>query len=342
MLQLKNASPFVPAIAVFPNKDAVDTLYVVVKATFTLHPRLALAVKPAPPVLTDEYWGDPESSSLKYASELHIGKPATDVVLVGKAWAPRGTPVPETAVMVSVAGRRKVVRVSGDRVWRSGGGFSAPEPFTSMPLVFERAFGGTHAVSEKGPVLAETRNPVGVGFLGKRARSEMTGKKLPNLEDPRGLLERAGDLSPPACFGFVAPSWSPRLSFAGTYDEAWEKKRAPYLPADFNPRFFNCATPELAFDKFLVGGEPVELLGVSQRGPLSFNLPRCRPRAEVHIAGATQQPPFNLETVLIEPEENRICLSWRAELGCDKKALKVELVTVQVDGLDDLPREAKA
>ena len=69
-------------------------------------------------------------------------------------------------------------------------------------------------------------------------------------------------------------------------------------------------------------------------------MPRCQPRVDVKIAGAHEKPPLNLETVLIEPEENRVCISWRAELLCDKKVHKVEEVTIEVDGLD-LPREGQ-
>jgi hypothetical protein len=334
MLQLKNTTPFLPAIAVFPNAEAIDTLYIVVKATFTLHPKLAVASTPAPPILADEYWGDPATSSLKYASELHTGKPGTDVVLIGQAWAPRGRPIPETAVRLRIADRQKVARVSGDRVWKSRSGFTAPEPFVSMPLLYERAFGGTHIVSKDGPVLAEERNRVGVGFLGKRSPSEIIGQKLPNLEDPRHPLQSLGDMSPPAGFGFIAPSWLPRRRFAGTYDDAWQRKRAPYLPADFNSRFFNTATPELTFDRFLSGGEPVELLGASRQGPLRFPLPRCRPHADVQVAGTHQRPEFTLETILVEPDDNRVCLTWRAQLPCDKKVLRVETVTIEVDDLD--------
>jgi hypothetical protein len=334
MLQLKNTSPFAPAIAVFPNQNAIDTLYIVVKATFTLDPRLAVAEVQSPPVLADEYWGEPATSSLKYASELHVGKPSTDVILVGQAWVPRGRPAADTVAMVAVADRRKVIRVLGDRVWKSGGAFSAPEPFVSMPLVYERAFGGMHRVSDDGPILAEERNPVGVGFAGKRSRGEMVGQKLPNLEEPTHPLESATGASTPATFGFVAPSWLPRRQFAGTYDQAWKKNRAPYLPADFSPRFFNMAAPELTFDRFLAGGETVDLLGVSRHGPLQFALPHCQPRADVQIAGSHESPLLNLETILIEPDENRICLSWRAQLSCDKKVLKVETVVIGVDRLD--------
>lgn len=335
MLQVENRTPFAPAIAVFPNREGIDTLYVVVKATFNLHPRLAIADKPIPPVLADEYWGDPQSSSLKYASELHIGKQTTDVVLVGKAWTSTGRPVAETVAAVSVAGRQKVIRVVGDRFWKRSG-FTEPKPFESLPLIFERAFGGQHLLSPDGPSLAEERNPIGVGFLGKRSSGEMVGQKLPNLEDPAQPLDRLGDTRTPACFGYVAPSWLPRRTFAGTYDQAWQRNRAPYLPADFSPRFFNAAAPELTMDRFLVGGEPVQVSGCSPQGPLRFEIPRCRVQGDITFAGAHERPPFKLETVLVEPEDNRVCISWRAELPCDKKVLKVEKIVIEADGIDAL------
>ena len=312
MLQLRNDSPFAPALNVLPDPDGVDTLHVLVKGTFTLFPRVAVAPEQLPPVLEDKFWGDPETSSLKIASEAHLGKPSTDVVLIGQAWSPTGGPVPEMLVALTVAERRKVVRVSGDRTWKGRSpGFSRPEPFESMPLLYERAFGGRHTLPDGQVVAAEEQNPVGTGFAGKRQPAEMAGHKLPNLEDPRFPLERIGDRPAPACFGFVAASWLPRRGFAGTYDEAWAKKRAPYLPRDFDRRFFNAASPDLVFPRFLAGGEPVEVNGASRHGPLRFSLPTARPEAAVRIAGQSQAPPLRLETVLIEPEEDRLCLTWR-------------------------------
>jgi hypothetical protein len=106
------------------------------------------------------------------------------------------------------------------------------------------------------------------------------------------------------------------------------------LPIDFDRRFFNTAPPELTFDRYLQGGEPVQVLGACKQGALRFDLPRCRIQAQVKIGGSKQSPPFHLETVLIEPDENRLSLTWRAELDCDKRALKVEQVTIGVEGLD--------
>ena len=48
-------------------------------------------------------------------------------------------------------------------------------------------------------ILAEERNPVGVGFAGKRGAEELAGHPVPNLEDPTTPLEQLGQLSKPAC-----------------------------------------------------------------------------------------------------------------------------------------------
>jgi hypothetical protein len=118
LLQVANKSPFVPLLNVLSDETGLDTLYVVIKGTFTLCPQPTLAEKQVPPTPEDVYWGEPATSSLKYASETHLGKRGTDVVLVGYAHAPQGRPVPEIVVGIRVAGRQKVARVLGERKWR--------------------------------------------------------------------------------------------------------------------------------------------------------------------------------------------------------------------------------
>lgn len=329
MLQLANKSPVAATMALLPDRGGVETLYVIVRATLALRPRLALAPVQVPPAMADEYYDDPATSSLKAVSDMHIGKPGTDVLLLGHAYAPRARAATESLVSVSVAGRNKAIRVTGDRFWLDDGTPSAPQPFESMPLVWERAYGGVHPLP--GRVLAEERNPIGVGFTGGRSEAQMAGQPVPNLEDPATSLQRIGQHATPACFAPVAAAWMPRRGFAGTYDAAWQRKRAPYLPADFDPRFFHCAAPELTFDRHLTGFEPVEIRGATPDGPIAFTLPSTRPQVSVRVDGALERPPARLETVLIEPDENRLSLTWRAALPCDRRAMSVEQVTVTLE-----------
>jgi hypothetical protein len=230
---------------------------------------------------------------------------------------------------MSVADRRKTIQVTGDRVWRDGRP-SDPQPFESMPLIWERAFGGVHRLGEQ--VLAEERNPVGCGFAGRRSAGDMEGQAVPNLEDQAAPLQQVGQLPAPACLAPIAPSWLPRRSYAGTYDEKWQRARAPYLPDDFDPRFFQCAASEFAFDRYLQSGEAVQVDGVTPDGPIAFTIPDAHLVVAVTVAGSTSQPPANLETLSIEPDENRACFTWRAALPCDRRALKVEKIVVSRSG----------
>jgi len=325
VLQLENKTPFKAAIAVLPDRSGIDTLYVIVKGTVTLRPSLSLAEEQEPVTMADEYYDDPATSSLRHESEMHLGKTGTDVLLIGSARAPEGKAVTRVQVGMSVAGRQKVILVTGDRVWQRGQP-SSPKPFESMPLVWERAFGGVHRNGDK--VQAEDRNPVGCGLTGGRSADDMEGMPVPNLEDPATPLQQVGQTPAPACFAPIAPSWLPRRAFAGTYDERWQRSRAPYLPDDFDPRFFQSAAPEFAFDRYLQPGDPVQVVGVMPDGPIGFTVPESYLRIAVTVAGSTQEPPVNLETLSIEPDENRICFTWRAAVPCDRKALKVEKIVV--------------
>jgi hypothetical protein len=332
MLQLDNQTPFAAFFSMLPDRDGIDTLFVVVKATVNLRPKLSLAPTQTPPSLVDEYYEAPDNSSVKLCSDMHIGKPGTDVLLAGCARAPQGNPVEAVMVSMSVAERQKQILVLGDRVWQNDGRPSSPQPFTAMPLVWERAFGGMHTHDER--IYAEERNPIGVGFRGKRATEDMVGQPVPNLEDPADPLGSWNDTPSPACFAPIAPAWLPRRAFAGTYDEAWQKKRAPYLPVDFDTRFFNCAIEEMCFDRFLQGGEQVHVAGVTEDGPINFIVPSVRPTVAVTIAGNTSEPAANLETLAFEPDENRASLTWRAAVPCDRKFLQVEkmLITLRQRG----------
>ncbi len=331
MLQLKNRTPFAAQLALFPNKEGIDTLYIIVKASLNLGEQWTLADEQEPPVAADEYWSDdPSTSSIKAASDMHIGKPSTDVIMLGQACAENERKVTQLDASLSVGSISKTIRVFGDRVWDSGR-ISPPRPFTSMPLVYEKAFGGIHIEQDK-IIAGEARNPVGCGFAGKRKARDMDGQPVPNLEDPRKLLQQLGDVVNPAGFGVIAPNWQPRISYAGTYDEAWQKSVAPYLPKDFDSRFFNMAHPDMVYPGYLQGGEPVSIHGMHPNGPLNFTLPLFEIHADVVFNSCHQQPPFNLETLILEPNLLSLKMVWKAAIPCDKQALKIKEVIVSLAG----------
>ena len=331
MLQIDNATPFKAVLMLLPDRRGIDTLYTVIKGTFALGASIGLSEEQVPVTLADEYHGDPAASSIRAPSDVSIGKPATDVLLHGSAWAPGGRATWQSEVALSVGPVSKSVRVFGDRVWQAGATGATAQwvaPFERMPLVWERAYGGSDE-TEQGAV-AESRNPVGRGFRAASGRKVLDGMALPNIEDPATPIASPKDAPEPAGFGAVASHWLQRRRYAGTYDAAWEKNRAPYLPDDFDPRFTQVAAPGLTTPAHLQGGEVVEVRGATPDGQLRFALPAAALQAGYRVEGRVDARPARLDTVLIEPDAGRLVLVWRAELACDKKAMKVREVEVSL------------
>lgn len=331
MLQLKNDTPFKAQISVFPDPSGVDTLYVALKATFDVTSRgLQVSEEQAPLVLADQHYA--EGASIELAGEVHPLKPATDVVIVGHAYAPEGKASPRFDASFTVGAISKTIAVFGPRTWKAGIvrlSPTSPEPVARVPLTFERAYGGQLAV-EGGGFQADMRNPVGAGFVGdgKRRTKDIEGMPLPDLEYPKQLITSVSDRPAPAATGFVAPSWLPRASYAGTYDDAWLRSRAPYYPTDFDPRFFCAAPPDQIYPGRLVGGEPVDLVHLSPDGRQRFTIPVVHLEGSALVAGAAASLRFEMETLLLQPDRSRASLLWRAALECDKRALKIERVDI--------------
>lgn len=332
MHQIENATGLAAATFLAADPEGVETVYAVVKGTFALGPRHdggepPLAPVQAPVAAAATHHGQPDASSVRMPADVGLAKPSTDVLLVARAHAPGDHPTTAMDVTLTAGPLRRTARIIGDRVWqpRDGGAFAASDarPFTRMPLVWERAFGG----AGDGGAAPDARNPVGVGRLAA------AGAPLPNLEDPDALLGGGAAGAAPAPVGFapVAEHWLPRLVYAGTYDEAWQRSRAPYLPADFDPRFLQLAPPELIAPAYFVGGEPVEVTGVTPGGQLRFEVPRVAVEVTYVVAGAAERRPARLDTVLIEPDNRRVLVTWRAALRCDKRALRVETVHVAAE-----------
>ena len=268
--------------------------------------------------LTGKYYCDSVVSGYKYEPECAFTKPSTDVILIGHAYAdPKNGK--ETHVGFQVGPIRKAVRVVGDRYWEKTLGvvsMTPPQPFEKIPLRYEHAFGGwdrSHGDPQKHTF--DPRNPVGTGFRDKYGRFE-EGIKLPNLEDPRRPIKNYGDTPPPAGFGFISPHWQPRASFAGTYDEAWQKDRMPLLPKDFDRRFFNAAPRDQIAPGYLRGDEPVIVTGVSPNGRIAFHLPKVKPpTCKIELRGNQKHElQTNLDTVIINTDENLLFLIWRTYL----------------------------
>ncbi len=320
MPNLDNLTPFAALSLPSMSLTGMTLLLVVVSGRFVL-PRpgasgndSAHTTDEQPPVrVVDEYYGKPEASSLRYEGQSAFTRLATDVHVLGQAWALKGHATTRVDVALVIPNRvTKQAAVFGERVWSQGvGGLSttSPRPFVSMPLVYERAFGGAEP-GEADVRPYEPRNPVGRGFF--RNASQALYQPLPNIEDPRNLIASIGDRPAPVGFGPIARSWEPRRGYAGTYDQQWIDTHAPNWPSDFDLRFFQAAPPDLALSPRLEGGEHVGLTGVCPDGDLQFVLPRHRVLLKSYFKRRTMRRLMTLDALLIEPDEGTFTLTWRA------------------------------
>ena len=329
MLQIQNRTRFAAMLFTAPDPSGVDTLFTVVKGTFTLGLRVEEAEEQTPVVPADRFRGDARTTSIAEPADVSLVKPGTDVLLFGHAYGPGGRPAHQAEVSLRLGPIEKRVAVFGDRRW--GGTIltriSSPEPFEKMPLVWERSFGGTETSPGDPPRAdGEDRNPVGAGFRSRGSGRKLEGLLLPNLEDSAHLISSPGDRPAPVGFGAIAPHWKPRPKYAGTYDEAWRRNRAPYLPDDFDPRFLMVAPEDQQVPGYLKGGEPVEIAGATPSGTLRFGLPARRVDVLFRLDTGEERRTANLDTVILRPDEKRLVLVWRAALPCDKRLLKVREV----------------
>lgn len=215
-MELINESRFTAAWITGKIRFPADSLTVVVKAAFDLVPgTVTLAEEQLLPTGDEER---PEGL-LRYSNDFALFKPKTDLLLVGSCHAPGGTPVRMCPVSFGVGRWSKTLLVLGDRLWRKrflGGKISEPEPFTTMPLTWDRAFGGP-----KYP-----KNPLGVGTQDVvDADGTVTVCRMPNVESPDLLIVSPKNKPDPAGFGPIPLAWPQRMSKVGTYGKKWGSPR---------------------------------------------------------------------------------------------------------------------
>jgi len=334
MLQLTNDTLFSAERSVQIDKDGNQIWTVIIKATYLLKPgeRPEIAPEQEPVCLAPVYAGEPARSSLLRESEMVAEHPGTDVAILGQAHAPGGKPVRSLDVSVSVGPISRTIRVFGDRVWENGvfgPRMSQPMEFTTMPLVYERAYGGIVITDpETGAFQHEPRNPVGTGLALKA--QDAIGRPLPNLEDPKELISAWSSRPKPVGLGPIPTSWAPRLARAGTFDDRWKSERLPLWPEDYDPRHQQSAHPDLVAESPLVGGELVELTNLTPESKLSFKLPRAYLTVDAFLGDNRLSQAVQLDRVIVEPDGKKLVMVWRATLNCRGNVRRVKKTVIGV------------
>lgn len=334
-MELINATRMTSGYTLGMEPSGRELLVVAIKGTFAIPSQdgalLRLHEEQGSLLTADTFHGEPGLSAPKYEADFSPRKPKCDVLLHASAHAPGRRPVERLEVAASVGAWRKSFAVIGDRVWNARGGVRATpaQPFTTMPLTYDRAFGGTDERHEDPAEHAACmRNPSGRGFH-KHLREEwVRDSPLPNTEEIGRPIVRPDADYVPMGFGAIARHWEPRYRYAGTYDEHWLQQVAPFLPADFDDRYYQSAPPDQQLSA-PVGEQEISLLNLTPEGRCTFRLPHLE--APIHVflkGGGREDLTAHLDTIMIEPDLGRVQLSWRVARPLRRDLFEIAQVLV--------------
>lgn len=228
-----------------------------------------------------------------------------EVLMSGKAFPAGGLARPGVAVRLQLGTVDKRLYVVGDRRW-VGGKPTEPVPFSSMPVTWERAFGGP----------SYPPNPHGRGHAPIRSTDRRAEHPLPNVEDPRHPVASPNDEPAPAGFEAYDFSWPQRFARVGSYDKRWLEQDYPGLACDLDPLLFNSAPEDQWLEGLLRGDETFRIEGMHSAEPvLEGRLPsvvaRCWLVREGSEPDALEELGLRIDTVRLFPNAKRGVVVFR-------------------------------
>ncbi|MGZ3423653.1 MAG: DUF2169 family type VI secretion system accessory protein [Polyangiales bacterium] len=268
----------------------------VMKATFALVPDgVARLIEPRA-LSIDLHHEANLSRSLRTAADLVPRKVRADVLVEASAWAPPGEEVRAMDVRLVVGDALdKTLRVTG-------------EPFRSLPIRYELAYGGA----------SSKINPVGVG-------ADKSDTRAPSIVDPNHERRVAG-------LGPVPWTWWWRRRVVGDESPPWVQSFEG-VPDDVDESVFQAAPPDQQLAA-LKGDETIELHGMHP----AHAIVRTRlPGIELKARLDGEPLPFRLDTLAIDADALVATLTFR----CEREELP-EGAVVEIDGPSLDEREEKA
>ena len=215
------------------------------------------------------------SGCLDEAAETAPYLPSAGVILGGHAYAPGGRPTTSAAVRLALMREQplldKTLHIFGDRA----PGAASGQPFSSMPLIYERAFGG--------PGNAE--NPI--------------GNAAPNVVDPADPRRVAG-------FGPIARHWPVRARLLGRLDPRALDAADVEIPESIDWRWFHAAPLDQQIG-LLRGDEWITLDGMhATLSRVQTRLPSAVARAQWRLRGRDgaemQTVELHADTLIIDAD----------------------------------------
>ncbi len=278
-------------------------------------------------------------------------KGSTDVIVLASAY---GNGKRTMEARIRVADRDLKYLVMGERkaMYRGKGSvaFSKPEPFDTIPLRYEYAYGGFDETVPEAEVTylidlfrahpgLYPRNPVGRGYIVHENRAAIDGRLLPNVENPSDLLtpDRLITGEPenwwkqplPWSCDWFDKSWYPRIAhYRGVPDGlpdndnmvpevrfGWvDPGQNQWVKQSIEERPLDGRLADAASPSlvlpFLRGNEAVELSGMTREGRIVVQLPNKRPMMRLCFEGKAYMIRPVPHRILISLEEMGVYVVW--------------------------------
>lgn len=247
-------------------------------------------------------------------------KRGVDLLAMGQAYAPGGKPTDKMAISMQVGIFKYSFAVAGDRFWKKdkwGLRPTAPQPFVTMPVIHENAYGGKALLKNK--EVPNGYNPVGKGYI--LDKDEADGVPLPNIEDPQDLITDWESHPMPGGFAPIP------LSTQTVAERGMGTDPETGLPK-VKPEFFNCAHSKLIISE-VRSGEQVILSGMTPDGEFKFAIPEISLEAQLSLDEDKYPFPMRIDTLCILPEERRFVVTWRAGFKYSFIPEQIRVIRVQ-------------
>jgi hypothetical protein len=332
-VEIVNTTPIVADALLIQNPELGNwILLVTAKATFNVEENGSVALdreNPFPLLQDDEE----TEFGLLPRDNLPRWDDVFEVIVLGQAHAPGGKPASQMDVSFAIDREIRRLRVFGDRAW-AGSGLEAritrPQPFTEMPLTYERAFGGTCEIliDRESPVdVADPNNPAGRGLDPGPAIQQMAKllnpprgypqyegiRLLPNVEHPRRQITKWDDAPKPASFATVPLSTALHMD-RGTdikEGETPDDGDSPFTVGMFHRAHPECMMPLPRPDA------TVRLEGMTPVGKLEFKIPQIEVFADFQLGQVVDALPLKPHLLVLLPEEMKFYLVYRNRLLID-------------------------
>ena len=330
-MDLANTTPLTAQLLVGQTDDPdLRAGCLVAKATYRFNNNGDLLMdleRPAPVLIADQE----TPRGLLPRDDLLFCQQHLEVILLGSAKAPGGARQLEVALTVD--DQRRTLCVSGDRFWEPATGRATEAaPFASMPLTWERAFGGaqeTWLTADSSVDVPHALNPAGRGFdpeplIRGLTRGIYTAdtyprwdrlRPLPNVEAPGRQVTSPDDDPPPTCW---APAPLDSALFLARLGGVVQDQGQDVQPPDtaalaaraMHPEVLHRAHPTWVIPPPPARGTAVIMEGLTAWGRAAFTLPSPRLACDWRLGDHVGQRTLHLARLVLLPDEARFYLVY--------------------------------